>query len=912
MTSTPYHNTGNFNPPVTPYLETAGGGGGGGGGGGTGETSSDRFATEELNKSDSEKVLAKKLGSVNFRTDDLDILYNARGKEIERLERQMTETRAEYETQLREARHQLALARSENHSNNADNEELQAVIQDTKRENKVLTEEIHSMTLKMKSLKEDNTNLVSESENNSNMINQLHLQLSQLQSSDAVLKARQQHDAMVRSLLDRHQEELSLVRKELDRANSQVVSLEQERTGLKHQLSLAVTEREEAVRSKLEAVSELSSKLSSNIRSVSGNISARAKCWCFRSQSGEELSQCRAELGVERRERERETAERRRLEREVEQLRTEVGAMEALNVGQDDSMRQLSNSRNLTESLASVSGNQRVREELHRSLVSNRTKREEISRLEQSLATRDKQIETLTSNQTEHLQIIDQLKIDVLAYKTKDKQTESFSKTKSHDGNLVSELAQLEKQNSELKKHISEMVEANDVDKQEAIDELREEYELQVQEAVDETKALMDAEIKKLKIETEVYDKTLLEKRRQFSKLEETNQELRRELTEIKARVEAGDKPEECEARLTQTLKKEFELKLETERENWKAEAALQTSKAVATAKIEWLQNLPELDTNTAVRQSRGEMENIKALFEKEKSLRENLLEKFSEKDKEVERLKETQRVLKKQTEEARREGQKEAEERLGSELKQSLRQQQDQWETIVNNTRSEAEESRKQLVDHWEGQVELLEQKVKKVETEKLESLVKERQLTSLTDQLRRTLQEKEAALERLNKDIGPAGAGAVAGSSRKEREVLLLQEELQRRNVEVERQREEMSSLASKWREEMENIQSSHTREKQELEEVRSKYHQLKTKVRKYHKNVEAKEVHYKSEYARLETEFRQTLEKLRAKVETAYCVKEKQVDTELGNMREQLTQEMRKFMDSKGNQSTVKLWF
>merc|ERR1740123_1714682 len=99
------------------------------------------------------------------------------------------------------------------------------------------------------------------------------------------------------------------------------------------------------------------------------------------------------------------------------------------------------------------------------------------------------------------------------------------------------------------------------------------------------------------------------------------------------------------------------------------------------------------------------------------------------------------------------------------------------------------------------------------------------------------------------------------------------------------------------------MENIQTSHTREKQEMEEVRAKHHQLKTKVRKYHKNVEAKEVHYKSEYARLETEFRQTLEKLRAKVETAYCVKEKQVDTELGNLREQLTQEMRKFMDTKG---------
>ena len=111
MTSTPFHNAGNFNPPITPYLEN------GGGGGGAQETN-ERFTTEELNKSDSEKVLAKKFGSVNFRTDDLDILYNARGKEIERLERQLAEGTAEYETQLREARHQLALARCENHNNN--------------------------------------------------------------------------------------------------------------------------------------------------------------------------------------------------------------------------------------------------------------------------------------------------------------------------------------------------------------------------------------------------------------------------------------------------------------------------------------------------------------------------------------------------------------------------------------------------------------------------------------------------------------------------------------------------------------------------------------------------------------------------------------------------------------------------
>ena len=42
-------------------------------------------------------------------------------------------------------------------------------------------------------------------------------------------------------------------------------------------------------------------------------------------------------------------------------------------------------------------------------------------------------------------------------------------------------LKELEKQNAELKKHISEIVEGNDIDKQEAIDELREEYEQHVQ-----------------------------------------------------------------------------------------------------------------------------------------------------------------------------------------------------------------------------------------------------------------------------------------------------------------------------------------------------------------------------------------------------------------------------------------------
>ena len=143
-------------------------------------------------------MLAKKLGSVNFRTDDLDILYNARGKEIDKLQKQLAEARAEFEEELRAARHQLALARSENHNSAGDLEQLQRVVGDTRRENKVLTEEIHTMNLRVKQLAEENELLQAEKESSSNIIQQLQLQLSQLQTNDSVLKARHQHDATVR------------------------------------------------------------------------------------------------------------------------------------------------------------------------------------------------------------------------------------------------------------------------------------------------------------------------------------------------------------------------------------------------------------------------------------------------------------------------------------------------------------------------------------------------------------------------------------------------------------------------------------------------------------------------------------------------------------------------------------------
>ena len=96
----------------------------------------------------------------------------------------------------------------------------------------------------------------------------------------------------------------------------------------------------------------------------------------------------------------------------------------------------------------------------------------------------------------------------------------------------------------------------------------------------------------------------------------------------------------------------------------------------------------------------------------------------------------------------------KAVEETLGKELRETLTKQQEQWVTIVKNTREEAEESRAQLAKHWESQVDQLEEKLRKNDKEKFELMSKERQHNAIIEQMKKTLNEKEMLLEKLRRD--------------------------------------------------------------------------------------------------------------------------------------------------------------
>jgi len=440
-----------------------------------------------------------------------------------------------------------------------------------------------------------------EKESCDNIIQQLQIQLSQLQANDAVLKVRTQYDATIKSMLERHKQEVTSLRSELDKANTKLVLQEQESSNLNIKLRGAIQEKEEAVRSKVETVTELSAKLTESIR----------------SNHSEELIKLRAELELERREREREVKERRRLEKEVDQLKVEVGAMEALQVrGHDESASQLGLIG--ADVSRDISTNQRVRDELHRSLISNRTKREEICRLEASIKNKDREMEVVQSKEHEYLRNIESLKNELHSVSINLSNKVNLRNTSKEDHDRK-DIQELEKQNAELKKHISEIVEGNDIDKQEAIDELREEYEQHVQEAVQETKALMEAETKKLRIEIDVYDKTLLELRDKLSGVEVENSKLLTEVQDLKSRLsdprQSDNVPsqKEVEDKIRAYLEKEYDAKMEESKndliDRWKVEARLQAEEAVASARLEWMKKLPEIQKNGAMRESIGELE---------------------------------------------------------------------------------------------------------------------------------------------------------------------------------------------------------------------------------------------------------------------------------------------------------------
>ncbi len=129
------------------------------------------------------------------------------------------------------------VAQAEGHQARQEAAQLRKALDDQRHENWILTDEIHRQYSKAASLKTVRAGLEGELEGHRVVVEQLQRQLTELQTSDTVqhdqllarqLLARQQHDAIMRSLMERQAKETAALRAAADTARGRAEQLEVE------------------------------------------------------------------------------------------------------------------------------------------------------------------------------------------------------------------------------------------------------------------------------------------------------------------------------------------------------------------------------------------------------------------------------------------------------------------------------------------------------------------------------------------------------------------------------------------------------------------------------------------------------------------------------------------------------------
>merc|ERR1719403_49461 len=171
---------------------------------------------------------------------------------------------------------------------------------------------------------------------------------------------------------------------------------------------------------------------------------------------------------------------------------------------------------------------------------------------------------------------------------------------------MEEEIAQLEAQNIELKKHLGEMVANHDEDKQLAIEELREENEEQLKEGEKETRELMEGEVRRLKVEVEVLTQTLLEVRSSLTREGDQSAGLVTKIKDMEAQIADN---ELVKQNLEKRLKEKDDQLQETEKKRVRFERESLTKGEVAPAQLSSLRRQIEAEAEARLLQQASSRE---------------------------------------------------------------------------------------------------------------------------------------------------------------------------------------------------------------------------------------------------------------------------------------------------------------
>ncbi|XP_052786823.1 dystrophin-like isoform X2 [Mya arenaria] len=870
--------------------------------GGTGSRKGDRRRVEE-NSEDVDKDFMDQVGSGdNQQLAQLQILYKARGRKIEELTNEMEVLKSDTSREMRILKHQLSVAKGEKQGSTKSLDSVQSLLQDARGENAQLVGRVNACESQIEGFKRGKEELIKKLQTAESTIETLHQHLEELGSSDTLTRARHDHEVVVGGLQKKYENEIKLLKENIDRLNESAQEKKEENAMLKQKLAESIKEHETAQISRAETINRLTQSLEESQKRCRNLLEA---------SSSQEMSQMKIHLQQALAGRSISDEMCSSLQEEIQDLKEQVQMLEsASNLGvsmatthptssttvfQDgnDSMADLGIKKTLDfdtpqgtptnvkhismihhqhQHHSSADVVTSLKSELERCLVSNKQKRQEVTDLKEELRKvkkdmleykqRCERAELLTQEHKRRIAdlescinpgdkmnaIENRLKKDVENLKKEKRilleDCEELQKRLEEVSNSEEKLTEL---NRELSRQISDMVKEYDMDKRQAVERAH-----RASEQVSETS--------RRKLQQELTIQFDGERSSIIARYEEELNNIREELKTAQDEIDRV-KDEYC--KLCEDMDK---VKATLENEH-----ADKLDKTVAEVKESMQQEIELAKLRTEEDCDKKKEDEIKELKEEFEKVKAELSEKIDIKIRDS-----NSTALDECREENRR-----AIEELKMEHEKEVKAAQEKFEAEIKAMKDILEMEKSNDMDKFEKEKSNEIEKLKKVIVDKELYISEKEQLFREKDKL---LAEKESMLEKFRSDVG--GKSSIIESLKNEYKTNFdsFRQELNDKSEEIEKLREELDRKI-KAIEEMNSELANYEKLKEvlkcknnELEKLRTEMEQSKSEI-VAEKSAEIDKLKQElSETVELKTE---ELEKIRKEFERVELEKDNEID-------------------------------
>ncbi|XP_072258504.1 centrosomal protein of 152 kDa isoform X2 [Pyxicephalus adspersus] len=195
--------------------------------------------------------------SGNMQFVQLQVLYKAKGRQLEELNAKMEES----ERQMRYLNHQLAIVKDEKDGLVISLQESQTLLQNSREVELQLRGQMAALQNTVDGLTSNDEQLRKELKVAKLAMDSMQQQVMDLRRSDSINRAREQHEMVVSTLKKKHDEQMLLVQQKFDDVNAALQEQKDICTRLEEQLKLSERRQEEIKLEKTDIINRLSRSL---------------------------------------------------------------------------------------------------------------------------------------------------------------------------------------------------------------------------------------------------------------------------------------------------------------------------------------------------------------------------------------------------------------------------------------------------------------------------------------------------------------------------------------------------------------------------------------------------------------------------------------------------------------------------